>query len=253
MYKTIVHPDARRSLAAVAVVAVDLERLGLRLVAGTIEPQSAAVPLSERPGVVPADQLGDLVAAFNGGFKAEHGHFGMMIDGRTFLPPRARSCTVALYRGGAIRIRTFKALAEGVAEMAAYRQTPPCLVEEGNINDALLAADDSPGWGVSVSGDTVIRRSAIGLDHAGKILLYAIGESVTAGTLARAMKAAGAENAAQLDVNQAYPRFVLYTPGQPNERPRVASALIPDTPYSRSEYVGKPEWRDFFYLARRRL
>ncbi len=228
MYKTVVHPDARRSYAAVAVVALDLERLGLRLVAGTIEPESPTVPHSERPGVVPADQFGDLVAAFNGGFKAEHGHYGMMVDGRTFLPPRPSSCTVALYRGGSMRIRTFTALREDVAQMSAYRQTPPCLVEQDRINDTLLTADDAAGWGVSVGGGTVIRRSAIGLDHGGKTLLYAIGESVTAGTLARAMKVAGAENAAQLDVNQAYPRFVLYTAAAPSEAPRVASALIPD-------------------------
>src|SRR5947209_4994459 len=36
MYKTAVHPDARRRYAAVAVVALDLERLDLSLVAGTI-------------------------------------------------------------------------------------------------------------------------------------------------------------------------------------------------------------------------
>ncbi len=253
MYKTVVHPDARRSYAAVAVVALDLDRLGLRLVAGTLEPESSVVPRSERPGLVPADQLGDLVAAFNGGFKAEHGHYGMMLGGRTFLPPRPSSCTVAMYRSGAVRIRTFTALRDTVGEMSAYRQTPPCLVEEGRVNDTLLTAEDAVGWGVSVGGGTVIRRSAIGLDHGGKTLLYAIGESVTAGTLARAMKAAGAENAAQLDVNQAYPRFVLYTAAAPNEAPRVASALIPDIVYSRSEYVGKAEWRDFFYVTRKPL
>ncbi len=253
MFKAVVHPDARRSFAAVAVVAIDLERLGVSLVAGTVEPQSTTVPRAERAGVVPADHFGDLVAAFNGGFKAEHGHYGMMLDGRTFLPPRKTACTVALYRSGSIRIRTFSALEDGVADMAGYRQTPPCLVEQGNIHDTLLASDDAHGWGAAVGGETVIRRSALGLDHAGKTLFYAIGDAVTAGTLARAMKAAGAENAAQLDVNQSYPRFVLYAAAPPHEAPRVASALIPDIQFSRSEYVGRPEGRDFFYVTRKAL
>src|SRR5262249_54562408 len=57
MFKTIVHPDARRSYAAVAVVAMDLDHLDLRAVAGTVEPESAAVPRSERTGMVPSSQL----------------------------------------------------------------------------------------------------------------------------------------------------------------------------------------------------
>src|SRR5262249_30686291 len=97
MFKTAVHPDPKRGYTAVAVVAMDLARLSLTLVAGTQEPISAAVPPSERPGVVPADRFADLVAAFNGGFKAQHGHYGMMLGGRTFLPPRKTACTVALY------------------------------------------------------------------------------------------------------------------------------------------------------------
>jgi hypothetical protein len=251
MFKTVVHPDAGRSFAAVAVIALDLERMSLHTVAGTIEPQSADVLKADRPGVVPPEDFDVLVAGFNGGFKAEHGHYGMMVDGHTFLPPRPTSCTVALYRNGDVRIRTFAALKDGVGAMSAYRQTPPCLVEEGNIHDALLAADDAKGWGVSVSGQTVIRRSAVGVDRTGKVLFYAVGESVTAGTLARAMKAAGAEDAAQLDVNEAYPRFVFYAPAPHGVAPRVTSALIPDIHFSRSEYVGKPEFRDFFYVTRK--
>jgi hypothetical protein len=251
MYKSLVHPDAKRTFAAVAVVALDLERLDLTLVAGTLEPQSTQVPRSERPGIVPSERFGDLVAAFNGGFKVEHGHYGMMLGGRTLVPPREISCTVALYKGGAIRIRTWPALKDGEATMAGYRQTPPCLVEEGKINDRLLAADDSRGWGAAVGGETVIRRSALGLDRAGKTLFYGLGESVTAGTLARAMKAAGAEDAAQLDVNGAYPRFLFYTQAQAAELPLATSALIPDIRFARHEYVGKPEGRDFFYLTRR--
>jgi hypothetical protein len=253
MYKAMVHPDPKRSYAAVAVVAIDLARLGLSLVAGTVEPQSATVAKADRPGVVPPEHFGDLVAAFNGGFKAEHGHYGMMVDGQTFLPPRKTSCTVALYRDGSLRVRTFSALEPSVPEMAGYRQTPPCLVEQGEIHETLQVAEDSHGWGAAVGGATVIRRSALGLSADGKTMFYAIGDAVTAGTLAKAMKAAGARDAAELDVNQAYPRFVLYTPPEAREAPRVASALIPDIQYARTEYTGRPEGRDFFYVTRKSL
>jgi hypothetical protein len=249
-YKAIVHPDKIRSFAAVAVVAIDLSRVELTLVPGTVEPASTTLPRDQRTGLVPQDQLADLVAAFNGGFKAEHGHFGMMIDGVALLPPRDTSCTIGLYKDGSLKIRTYPELKDSEGDMRAYRQTPPCLVEEGKINNRLLAAENTMGWGAAVGGDTVIRRSAVGLDADGKTLFFGLGVSVTADSLARAMQAAGAENAAQLDVNAIYPRFLFYT-HPANELPNVESALIPDVEFAKHEYVGQPEKRDFFFLARK--
>jgi hypothetical protein len=249
-YKAIVHPDKIRSFAAVAVVAIDLSRVGLTLVPGTVEPASTMLPRDQRTGLIPQDQLDDLVAAFNGGFKAEHGHFGMMIGGVVLLPPRDTSCTIGLYKDGSVKIRTYPALEGSEGDMRAYRQTPPCLVEDGTINNRLLAADSTTGWGAAVGGDTVIRRSALGLDADGKTLFYGLGESVTAGSLARAMQAAGAENAAQLDVNAIYPRFLFYK-HPANELPKVESAIIPDVEFAKHEYVGQSEGRDFFFLTRK--
>jgi Phosphodiester glycosidase len=249
-YKAIVHPDKRRSFAAVAVVAIDLSRVELTLVPGTVEPASTALPRGQRTGLVPPDQLADLVAAFNGGFKAEHGHFGMMIGGVALLPPRDTSCTIGLYNDGSLKIRTYPALKDSESDMRAYRQTPPCLVEEGLINSRLLSAENTMGWGAAVGGDTVIRRSAVGLDADGKTLFYGLGVSVTADSLARAMLAAGADNAAQLDVNAIYPRFLFYA-HPANEPPIVESPLIPDIEFGKHEYVGHPEVRDFFFLTRK--
>ncbi len=94
--------------------------------------------------------------------------------------------------------------------MSAYRQTPPCLVQQGKVNDTLEGGEYNRNWGSTVSGETVIRRSAIGLDKSGRVLFYGIGEACTAQALARAMRAVGAEDAAQLDVNYSYPRFLLF-------------------------------------------
>lgn len=251
MRKSLVHPDPKRSFTAVAIVAIDLERIDLRLVAGTVEPASAEVPKARRKGMIPAEQFGDLVAVFNGGFKATHGHYGMMIDGDTFLAPRDLACTVGLYKNGSIRIRSWPALKPTAPDMTAYRQTPPCLVEQGKENDA-LSAEYNRNWGAAVGGETVIRRSAVGIDKAGTTLFYGLGESVTAQSLARAMRVAGAEDAAQLDVNYSYPRFLLYGKSPGIDAPRAQSALIPGLKYGRLEYVGDASSRDFFYLTRRR-
>jgi hypothetical protein len=250
MYKTTVHPDEMRGYAAVAVVAIDLARAELHLVAGTREPASAEVPSSARPGLVPEARFGDLMAAFNGGFKAVHGHYGMMLDGQSFLPPRNDSCTVALFQDGSIRIHTWTALADGADRMAAFRQTPPCLLEGGVLGDPTLSGGEEGGRGAAVSGQTAIRRSAIGLDPTGRTLFYAIGESVTVGALGRALKAAGAEDAAQLDVNTSFPRFVVFG-RRGDARPFVSKALIPGLTFGYREYIGAPESRDFFYVTRK--
>jgi hypothetical protein len=249
--KAIVHPDPKRSFAAVAVVAIDLRRTVLHLVAGTSEPLGN-VPPEHRPGLVPKDAGGDLLAAFNGGFKAMHGHYGMMLDGETFVAPRDISCTVGLYRDGSIKIRTWPELKATEPQMLGYRQTPPCLVEEGKTNTVLDSIEYHKNWGATVSGETVIRRSAIGIDKSGNTLFYGFGDAVTAQALSRAMLAIGAEHAAQLDVNYSYPRFLLFEGGAPGETPHVGSALIPAIKFTRGEYVTEPAPRDFFYLTRKR-
>jgi hypothetical protein len=252
MYKGLVHPDPKRNFAAVAVIALDLKRLDLRLVAGTQEPASDKIPSEKRPGIVPKEAHGDLIAAFNGGFKAIHGHYGMMLDGTTYVPPRDIGCTVAMYKEGTLRIRTWPKVKDDEAQMAYYRQTPPCLVEEGKVNNVLDATEYSKNWGATVSGETVIRRSAIGVDKSGRVLFYALGEAVTAQSLARAMRAVGAENAAQLDVNYSYPRFLFFQHPAGQDLPQVESSIIPGIKYQKTEYVGGPEIRDFFYVARRK-
>ena len=98
----------------------------------------------------------------------------------------------------------------------------------------------------------MIRRSAIGLDKSGRVLFYGLGEAVTAQSLARAMRAVGAEDAAQLDVNYSYPRFLFYDKGEGGDPPKVAATLIPGIKYQKTEYTGGVELRDFFYLTRKR-
>jgi hypothetical protein len=252
MVKGVVHPDPHRNFAAIAVVAIDLTRVDLHVVAGTAEPASDKVPADHRPGIIPKEAFGDLVAAFNGGFKATHGHYGMMINGETFLPPRDIGCTVALYKDGGLKIRPWPAVKETEATMHAYRQTPPCLVESGKVNNVLENAEYNRNWGATVSGETVIRRSAIGVDKAGRVLFYGLGEAVTAQALARGMRAVGAEDAAQLDVNYSYPRFLFFAKAEGADPPRVESAIIPGIKYQKTEYTGGSEIRDFFYLTRKR-
>jgi hypothetical protein len=250
MVKSLVHPDPKRGFAAVAIVAMDLERLDLRVVSGLKEPFSATVAPERRRGLIAKEDMADVVAAWNGGFKATHGQYGMMIDGDTYLPPKDTACTLALYRDGSVKVGTWTALSASEPSMAAYRQTPPCLVEQGELNPELSEYNRS--WGSTVSGETIIRRSAIGIDKSGRVLFYALGEAVTSEALGRAMKVAGAAGAAQLDVNHAYPRFLMFEHRAAGELPLATQAIIPGIEFEKWDYTIEPSPRDFFYIKRRR-
>ncbi|MCA9620960.1 MAG: phosphodiester glycosidase family protein [Myxococcales bacterium] len=251
MFKTMVHPDPRRGFAALAVIAIDAKALDLHLMAGTHEPASQRVLRKDRPGIIPEAHYDVLVAAFNGGFKTTHGQYGMLIDGVELLPPRDIACTFAKKRDGHYTIRTFSSLGLPNDELEYYRQTPPCLVEEGEVHQTLDDQEYAKGWGATVSGDTVIRRSAIGVSEDGTTLYYGIGEAMTAQALARGMKAAGSHGAAQLDVNYSYPRFLFYERPDPEKAPIATRCIIPHVEFTKWHYVGQASPRDFFYLAYR--
>lgn len=251
LYRTTVHPHPSKWQVYAAIVAIDLRRAELRLVAGTLEPKSKTVPDERRPGLVPAEDQADLIAVLNGGFMSRHGGYGMKIGADVFLPPREDACTVALLADGGIRVGTWSALKGGEGSMTAYRQMPPCLIEQGAMHPTLLADPSTHKWGVSEQGEIEVRRSALGLDPSGRTLFYGVGEWITAKDLAAAMAAAGAVSAAEADINWSYTRFLFF--GRPAGGPlQVVSTLIPKMKYTLEGYVTKPAERDFFYLKRRR-
>jgi hypothetical protein len=244
--KTQLHPDPKRPHAVVAVVAMDLGRVRLEMVPGTREPESTVTTV--RPGKVPESDHAGLVAAFNGGWQAIHGHYGMMVDGITYLPPRENSCTIGIAKDtGGVRIGTWRLLETERAGFRAFRQTPQCLWESGTMNREL--SDGTRNWGAAVGGDTVIRRSAIGLDAERRVLFFGMGDNLTAKTLGEAMVMAGASDVAELDVNWTFPRFLLY--GHDGPAPQVAATLLPVAPYKVGEYVQSGWYRDFFYVTKR--
>lgn len=233
----------------VTLVAADLRRVELRLVAGTQEPKSTEVSPDRRPGLVPTAALPELIAVFNGGFMARHGQYGMRIDGDRFLAPRDEACAIARYHDGALRIAPWSALEPSEPTMAWYRQTPPCLLEGGRPNELFKTRPKL--WGGAENGDKEIRRSAIGLDSDGRTLFYAHGEWTTAEALTAGLAAAGVNDAAELDINWSYTRFLIYgAPAAAGEPPPVVETLVPKTKYLKSAYVSRPSDRDFFYLVR---
>jgi hypothetical protein len=174
----------------------------------------------------------------------------MSLGGVEYLPPRDIACTLVRYRDGSLGIGTWSRIASKKADMLYYRQTPPCLVEDGKLHEILEEYAYARKWGATVSGETIIRRSAVGLSEDGRTLLYGLGEAMTAQAIARGMQAAGAHWVAELDVNYSYPRLLFYERG-PDDAPIASSAIIPSIDFTADEYVTRPSVRDFFYLTRR--
>lgn len=248
MYKTLLHPDKNRSWAEVFVVALDIPRIDLHLVAGSREPRATVAEALgvERPGVIPEYHHDQVLAAFNGGFKTEHGQYGMRIGEITFVAPRSGVCSVAAFHDGSVRVATWERVAEQQPEMKFWRQTPNCMYEDGELHPKLQAGSEKK-WGATLDGETVIRRSAIGIDASGETLFVGISNHTTAVAIATALHHAGAEAVAQLDVNFSYPKFVLYEKGSKAERQAIA--LASGFEFSEDEFIRKTARRDFFYVT----
>lgn len=252
MYKTLLHPDKERGWAEVFVVAVDLTRVTLHVVPGTQEPKAdnPAGEKLERPAVIPQSDDEELLAAFNGGFMTEHGGYGMKVDGVTIVSPKPKACTVAVYPDQSVRIAPWTELAPDEPSMLWFRQAPECMVHGNKLHPGILWSSGNRKWGATLDGETVIRRSAIGLNAARDVLYVSITNHTNARVLADGMRHAGAVDVAQLDVNWSYPKFVLFEPKEPGG-PRKAVALASGFEFSEDEYIRKRARRDFFYLVRR--
>ncbi|MBW2525249.1 MAG: phosphodiester glycosidase family protein [Deltaproteobacteria bacterium] len=250
MVQAVVHPHPVSRFEKLTVVAMDLTQLEVHFAPGTDDPGVDRLTADHPPGLVPKQHQEQLVVVFNGGFKPRHGHWGMMVGGETLLEPKPTGCTIALYRDGAIRIGSWPVLSAEAPQMAAYRQTPPCLVENDQVHPDLIARRER-AWGGRSPKRKTRRRTALGIDASGTLLLFGMGIELGPQRLAEGMKHAGAVAAAQLDINWSWTRFLLFGTPAAGERLQVTSTLIPQMVHARFGYVEKAGFRDFFYVTRR--
>jgi TolB protein len=240
-----VKPDLQRPFAEADVIELDPTLLQLKMIAGTTEPRSTTGLVGT--GIIPQADWGALVGAFNGGFAAMHGQYGMMVDRKIYLPARDGLATIALYEDGTMRMGTWgKELAQ-TPDMLSYRQNCPPLIENGAITaeTGKLAL-----WGLSVSDEVYLYRSGLGVTAEGK-LLYVAGRSLSAYTLARAMQLAGAVYAMQLDIDEYHVVFVTYDVQQADGALKVTGKKLRPDMHGYDSFFLRPFQLDFFYLTQR--
>ena len=131
---TFMRPDPRYQNARVISVMWDPRRVDLHFAAGTEEPKSATGEVGT--GIIPrtAAVMSRLLGAFNGGFQTAHGAWGMLVDGKLHVPPRAYAATVARLDDGAVAFGTWPPTRAVPANLNSFRQNLTPLVSDGQLN-----------------------------------------------------------------------------------------------------------------------
>lgn len=247
MARALLTLDPKRPYAAIALVRVDLSKLQLHMMPGFLEPSHDRNVVKAIPnlGLMPASDMSHLVAGFNGGFKAVNGHYGMMVNGVTLLPPISNLATIAVYKDGQVRIGDWGTDIQASPDIIAYRQNCPPIIQAGQLNP-LVADDNRLVWGRTISNQEITWRTAVGLTQDGRYLIYAVGNATVVSTLAQALQAAGSYNAMQLDINRHYAHFVTYHVGANGS---LASVQLLDQMENVTNLYLVAHSRDYFYLT----
>lgn len=248
--RTVLHPHPRSTWQTVTLAAFDQEKVEIGHRPGTADVEDTQrKDLLPHAGLVPADDQDRLLAVFNGGFQPRHGWWGMHTLGTQVVPPKPEGCTVAIMKDGAARVAPWPRIEEQRDDVQSFRQTPPCLVVEGKLHPKLQRGIDKP-WGGNHADHKTRRRSAVGVSKDGRTLFYALGSETDPQKLAEALVAAGAQFAAQLDINWNWTRLFTFAPA--DSAIEVSASLVEQMAKDRGEYLSRPSGRDFFYVQRRR-
>jgi len=243
---TYLRTDPERAYSVTTLLQMDKSVMDLGIVAGTKQPGG---PVGKPGlGVVPQNIIssGNLIAAFDGGFQYKDGQYGMIAGGTTYLPLKNDLGTLVGYKDGTLKIIDYEGQPLG-DNVAFVRQNCPLLINNGNISVA--DPRDKTLWGRLATGtvDIYTWRSGLGLTKNGN-LIFAVGNNLTPDTLATALKAAGAVNAIQLDINPIWVRFNFFQSSGPGQY--ASTTLTKDLQDGSKQYLHGYE-KDFFYLYKK--
>jgi hypothetical protein len=248
-YETFVRPDEERPYAKVILVAMDLRQLDLQMEAGVEDPEPLTGPHGS--GRIPRDPAASrlVAAAFNGAFKTEHGHYGMMVHKRVLLPPVPAAATVVVMDDGRVGFGTWgtgKGLAgiAGVAEaqIDSFRQNLDPLIDHGQLNPTKRNL-----WGFTLPGKGAqTERTGLCVTTSGH-MIYAWGDDLSATSLAKAMQMAGCDYAMHLDMNPFHTGFIFMAIEDLAAHKFKSQLLTPSMSIPTDRYINYAP-KDFFYV-----
>ncbi len=167
--------------------------------AGSLDPPGAAADAGPEDGsTVGPDEVPLLLAAFNGGFKANAGAGGFELDSQVILALQTGLASLVIDADGSAHVGTWgEGLPVPGEQVMSVRQNLPPLIIDGRPSPAI---DDIGSWGSTLGGGAVAARSSLGEDASGD-LLYAASMAVLPSDLANALISAGAVTGMELDIN----------------------------------------------------
>ena len=249
-YRTFVRPDEERPYAKVVLLAMDMRQLDLEMEAGNEDPK----PLTGPPGAgrIPRDPAvyTKIAAAFNGGFKTEHGAYGMMLKKRVLLPPQPGIATVIITKDGRYGLGSWGSNKDvgGIqdvesSDIVSFRQNLDPLVDNDKVNPSGRSQ-----WGFTLPGTTMqTERSGLCVTNAGH-LLYAWGDDVSATTLGKAMKMASCVYGMHLDMNPHHTGFIFTNITELKGRNYKSELLDKQMEIDTARYIEYAP-KDFFYMT----
>ncbi len=248
-FRTFVRPDEERPYAKVLLVAMDMRQLELDMEAGVEDPEPLTGPHGS--GRIPRDPAiyRRVAAAFNGAFKTDHGHYGMMVHRRVLLPPVPAAATVIVLGDGRVGLGTWGpdrrvGNVSGVDDEAivSFRQNLDALVDRGQVNPTGRNL-----WGFTLPGKGAqTERSGLCVTTSGH-LLFAWGDDLSATTLARAMKMGGCDYAMHLDMNPYHTGFLFTAIDDLGGKKFKSQLLTPAMSIPADRYIQYAP-KDFFYV-----
>lgn len=228
--QTFVRPDLERPYVKVFVTLWDPRQVQLRIMSGTREPESATG--QRGTGYIPRDEQTTrlLVGAFDGGFQAMHGEFGMMSDDRVYLPPKPWAATVAVMSDGRVGMGSWPAPDWRGAyydENLANRQIPEAMIDMRQnltsvVEDGVYNPWERWWWGAAPPGateQTFTHRSGMCVTEEG-FMAFFWGGSLGPESLGRAMIAARCTRSMHLDMNSGHCGFEFFRPYREAADPR---------------------------------
>jgi hypothetical protein len=236
---TFVRADRERPYSRIYVTVWDPRQVELHAAAGSAEPVDATG--NPGPGLVPRlpKTMRRLVAAFNGGFQATHGEFGLMADGHVYLPPKPYGATVAELRDGSTAFGVWPVSPDVPDYVVGYRQNLTPLVFKGKLNPY-----GRTWWGGTPPGSTDLvhtARSGLCLT-AERFVAYFYGTEIDAMVLGEAMLRARCETGIHLDMNAGHTGLEFY-----HAAPAAEWAPLGRPPQgdweAEGELGGMPGWR----------
>lgn len=248
-YTTFVRPDEERPYAKVLLVAMDMRQLDLDMEAGSEDPKPLVGPPGK--GRIPRDAptYSRIAAAFNGGFKTEHGNYGMMVQKRVLLPPVPGAATVIVTKDHHVGMGSWGTDKDvggiqGVdtADILSFRQNLDPLVENDKVNPSGRGL-----WGFTLPGTSMqTERSGICITSAGH-LYYAWGDDVSATTLGKGMKMAGCIYGMHLDMNPHHTGLIFTNITELKGRNYKSELLSKDMEIMPDRYIEYAP-KDFFFV-----